>query len=269
MNVHSVSLIGKRESNEDQHQVILNGDRSKKNMTNINFFSIFDGHGGNKVSKFLKENLHPYFLRKETEYPVDKTYINTVYNHLQKTLSIKHKEMATHCGSTALTIIHFKKNNNFYLQVFNVGDCRAVLCRNNMAWPLTKDHKPGHYEERARIEKIDKNQIYYDGDDWRVKDLSVSRAFGDIDAMPYVTHTPETFKYKLEKNDKFLVMACDGLWDVLSSDDAINFVLGNIKEEGNAIFGQDKRKNIAKSLADHAIKMGSTDNITVIITFFK
>ena len=68
-------------------------------------------------------------------------------------------------------------------------------------------------------------KIQFDGHDWRIKDLSLSRAFGDLDASPFVTHEPEIYKYKLSSKDKFMVLACDGLWDVLSNQEVVNFVL--------------------------------------------
>merc|ERR1712078_476555 len=117
-------------------------------------------------------------------------------------------------------------NNNNYINIMNTGDCRAVLCRNNVAIPLTKDHKPHWPDERRRINQLG-GEIYFDGHDYRITDLSVSRAFGDKSSSKYVTHRPDLYKYKLNKNDKFLILACDGLWDVLTNHDAINFVLDN------------------------------------------
>ena len=57
MKVYSHSLQGKRQSNEDQHIHILNQDKSDENLNPINFFGVFDGHGGKAVSKYLKDNL--------------------------------------------------------------------------------------------------------------------------------------------------------------------------------------------------------------------
>ena len=97
-----------------------------------------------------------------------------------------------------------------------------------MSLPLSKDHKPHLFEEKTRIENLG-GEIYHDGYDWRVGDLSVSRAFGDMDAAPYVTHKPQIFKYNLKKTDKFLICACDGLWDVIDDQEAVNLVLDGIR----------------------------------------
>ena len=98
--------------------------------------------------------------------------------------------------------------------------------------------------------------------------MSVSRAFGDLDATPYVTHVPEIHRYQMDtKNDKFIIVACDGLWDVLSNQDAVNFVLG-LCYDNTLIKHNDNKENIAQKLAEYAIKKGSTDNITTIVAFF-
>lgn len=263
MNVHSVSLKGLRDQNEDKHVIILNTGKKDPKKKNVNFFSVFDGHGGKEVSKYLSENLSQFFMDNRVMYPLSKKYVYDVYDHLQKTL--KSSNFAYYSGSTALVAVHFKYNGDDYLNVMNVGDCRIIICRDNFAMPLTKDHKPHWPEERSRIDNLG-GKITFDGYDWRIKDLSVSRAFGDLDATPFVTHRPDLFRYKLDKTDKFFVLACDGLWDVMSNDEVINYVLLNCydKTTKNRI---NKNVNIAKKLAEYALKKGSTDNITCIVVF--
>ena len=101
----------------------------------------------------------------------------------------KHPRASKYCGSTALCGIQYlDKNNNQMLWVLNVGDCRAILCKNdNNIIQLTEDHKPNSISEKKRIKKLG-GKIYYDGYDWRVGDLSLSRALGDVDNKPYVSH---------------------------------------------------------------------------------
>ena len=268
MDVHSVSLKGKRPQNEDKHNIILNIDGKNEKSSSVNFFGVYDGHGGKFVSKFLEKNLPKFFMDKRVIYPLKNTYINTVYTDFQNFLkSEKCNKYANHCGSTCLITVHYKINDQDYITVLNSGDSRCVLCRDNIAVPLTKDHKPHWPEEKQRIEKLG-GKIYYDGSDFRIKDLSVSRAFGDLDAQPYLTNLPDIFRYKMEQEDKFIVMACDGLWDVLSNSDVVNFILSECYDSSleNRI---NKNVNISRKLAEHAIKTGSTDNITVLVIFFK
>lgn len=274
MITHTISLLGHRDSNEDQHEVFINLNGEDSEYKSINLFAVFDGHGGKEVSKYLKDNLPPYFTSNYTKYDINNTndfkkYIEKVFDHIQIKLERKFKNFSYNVGSTALLVIFYKINDKVCYYAANSGDCRAVICdRQNIGQSLTKDHKPHLFEEKSRIEKIG-GEIYYDGMDWRIGDLSVSRSFGDMDAAPYVTHKPDIFKYNLKRNDKFLILGCDGLWDELTNQDAINFVLNKLNETSNLTnMSRHSKSNIAQSLAEYAIKQGSTDNVSIIIIFF-
>ena len=265
MNVHSVSVKGLRDQNEDQHDIILNSDNRNSKLKNVNFFGVYDGHGGKEVSKFVKDNFRQFFVKKDTVYPMQKKYVANMCDLMQT--SLKQHKFAYYSGTTCLVAINFKYKGSNYLNILNTGDSRCILCRDNFAMPLTKDHKPHWPEERHRIERLG-GQIKWDGYDWRIKDLSVSRAFGDIDATPFVYHRPDLYRYRLDKSDKFFVLACDGLWDVMTNQEVVNFILLNCydKYTRNRI---NKNVNIAKKLATFALKKGSTDNITIIVAFVK
>jgi serine/threonine protein phosphatase PrpC len=271
MTVHSVSKKGKRPQNEDKHTIItnLNGQwnqEHKKNFGNINLYGVYDGHGGKEVSKFISQILPNYFLNKKIKYPIKEKDIEKVYEQVQQVLRTKYRAKALNCGSTCLVIAHFIYTGNEYLNIFNTGDSRAVICTDLLAMPLTKDHKPNWPEETMRIKKAG-GEIYFDGCDYRIKDLSVSRAFGDIDAEPYVICKPDVFIHRITKRDKFVILACDGLWDVISNQDAINYVLDNCYDI-NKNQRINKKVNIAKKLADLAIEKKSGDNVTVLVVFF-
>jgi len=264
MKVYVTSIKGLRSSNEDKHDIIINSTRANCDMNNINFFAVYDGHGGNGVSSFLKQVLAKHFMDKHVKNPVDKRYIFQVYDFIQR--SLKRTSFGHQSGSTANVVLQYKDNGQDYITVINLGDSRCVICRDKFALPISIDHKPYKPVERHRIEKLG-GKIYYDGHDYRIKDLSVSRAFGDLDSTPFLTHRPDVFKFKIDKrSDKFFVLACDGLWDVLSNDEVVDFILLNCYDDTlkNRI---NKHINIADNLARLALKKGSTDNITIIVIF--
>jgi protein phosphatase 1L len=273
---HLASLIGKRPKNEDEIDVIINSNGSNKSRKNINFFGVYDGHGGDKISKYLKEKLGNYFLDKSivenpSKHKSYNKYIDKVYNFLQNKLT-EFEQPSKHCGSTALVVINYSKlsdNLDFnQLKVINLGDCRAVICDSrNIAIPLTKDHKPMSYDENKRILDCGGNIVIDVNDDPRINGLSVSRSFGDLDSKPHVSHLPDVYDYEI-KDHKFLIMACDGVWDVLSNQDAVDFVLfslDKIKLDDNCTTRSSK--NIAYLLGEYAIQRGSQDNISVLIVF--
>ena len=264
--IQSFSLQGKRESNEDQHIGILNMDNKNPSINMVNCIGVFDGHGGKLVSKYLKENIPKYLLKKtdiniyQQKSKITSNFFSKLFDKLQEDLIKKHPIVSKRCGSTALCGIQYIDTmNRSMIWLANIGDSRAVLYNSkNIAIPLTRDHKPHHISEKKRIENLG-GRIKFDGVDWRVGDLSLSRALGDLDNTPYVTHRPEVFRYRLNKKDKFIIFACDGLWDVISNEQACKFVDMNMK--------QNHRGDISKLLAEHAIKSGSYDNVTVSILY--
>jgi serine/threonine protein phosphatase PrpC len=264
MRIFSYSLQGKRESNEDQHIHIMNINNENPELNPINFLAVFDGHGGKAVSKYLKDNLSQFFVNKFKKDIYSKPdtatkYFMKVYDLIQNKMKEDHPRVVQYCGSTACVNIHFKDNKGKdKLWVLNVGDSRAVKCnKSNIADQLTVDHKPNLQSERIRIEHLG-GEIEFDGSDWRIKDLSLSRAFGDLECTPYVTHLPQIYKYKINSNDKFIILACDGLWDVLSNQEAVDYI-------NNILVNTKFKGNYAKELSEYAYHKGSLDNITVLI----
>ncbi|CEG37025.1 phosphomevalonate kinase [Plasmopara halstedii] len=162
---------------------------------------------------------------------------------------------------------------SFYL--VNVGDCRAVMCRSGRGIALTSDHKPDRIDEQKRIEKaggfvskiagiprvysaagaglaIDRESSTY---------LAVSRAFGDRSLKiptALVSCEPEIKRVEVHPDDLFLILACDGVWDVLSAQDAVDITLPHFYDA----------KAAANAVVKAAYKKGSTDNLTVTVIQF-
>ncbi len=137
--------------------------------------------------------------------------------------------------------------------VANVGDSRAVLCRNGKAIRLTIDHRANDEEEQYRVQ--DSGGFIFNG---RLNSiLAVTRALGDSFLEPSITADPHTEVFDFDEHDEFLILACDGLWDVCDDETACNLV----REEF------DPRKASVK-LRDYAFDKGSMDNISVLVVRF-
>ncbi|CAI2358459.1 Protein phosphatase 2C [uncultured virus] len=264
LNIHSTSPTASSQSS--QSQVPPKPD----------VFVLCDGHGGDAVAKYVAPRLCKY-ITSQHRFPLDKVAINTIFNKIQNDLITHPKNIASHCGTTALVVIFYNYNR---LQVINLGDSRAVICHNKLALPLTKDHKPSWPDEKARIAQVSRDlntntriTLAQGSEDWRIGDLSVSRSFGDLDNVPYVSHNPEVFHYKLSSSDWFVVLCCDGVTDVLENHEIVNFCLdcyGNnqLQTYGMPYDKMTKTKNIAVKLADLAEYKGSQDNLTAMVVFF-
>jgi serine/threonine protein phosphatase PrpC len=153
----------------------------------------------------------------------------------------------------------------------NIGDSRAILCRNGTGWELSRDHKPNDPTERERIESRGGQVIWCGETDeygqpieergiYRVNgNLALSRAVGDRSEKPAVTAEPEIISAPvIDGEDSFILLATDGLWDVMDSQEAVTF----IQSRRHAKLS---RKRIATQVVEEALRRGTYDNVTVVI----
>lgn len=148
------------------------------------------------------------------------------------------------------------------LIVANVGDSRGVMCDSKgNAIPLSFDHKPQQMREKKRIKEAG-GFVTFNGV-WRVAGiLATSRALGDypLKDKKLVIADPDILTFELKDHKpQFLILASDGLWDIFSNEDAVNFIKERLNEPD---YG-------AKSITLQSYYRGSMDNITVIIINFK
>ncbi|KAF8089786.1 hypothetical protein N665_0497s0026 [Sinapis alba] len=211
-----VSRKGKKKFMEDSHRVAP----CSVGISNKSFFGVYDGHGGGKAADFVAENLHKHVLEmvKDCKDKVEKeeafkaAYLRTDRDFLEEGV------VSGACCVTALI-------QNQEMIVSNLGDCRAVLCRGGVAEALTTDHRAGRDDERKRIENQGGYVEFHRGA-WRVHGiLAISRSIGDAHLKKWVVAEPETRILDLEEDMEFLLLASDGLWDVVSNQEAVDTVL--------------------------------------------
>lgn len=147
--------------------------------------------------------------------------------------------------------------------VANAGDCRAVLCRKGEAIDMSQDHRPIHPPERRRVEELGG----YIEDGYLNGVLSITRALGDWDMKlprgspsPLIAE-PEFRQMVLTEDDEFLIMGCDGIWDVMSSQHAVSLVRRGLRRH-------DDPEQCARDLVMEALRLNTFDNLTVIIVCF-
>ncbi|KAJ4836443.1 hypothetical protein Tsubulata_023078 [Turnera subulata] len=257
----SFTTRGKRETMEDTHFLMPHWCNEK----DIHLFGIFDGHRGAAAAEFSATALPAYLksIGSTTDSPADalsgafvstdEAFRNALDMH-RKPRGVIQKDW--HPGCTAVTTLIVKNR----LFVANAGDCRTILCRAGQSCPLTKDHVASCPKERERIVHAGE-EVKWKIDTWRVGSaaLQVTRSIGDDDLKPAVTAEPEITETTLSAEDEFLVMASDGLWDVMSNEEVVSIIQDTVKEPGMC----------SKRLATEAAERGSNDNITVIVIFLQ
>ncbi|XP_054839975.1 integrin-linked kinase-associated serine/threonine phosphatase 2C isoform X3 [Eublepharis macularius] len=272
---------GEREEMQDAH-VILNDITEECNplpsqITRISYFAVFDGHGGVRASKYAAQNLHQNLIRKfpKGEIPsVEKTIRRCLLDTFKHTdeeflRQASSQKPAWKDGSTATCVLVI--DNTLYIA--NLGDSRAILCRYNeesqkyTALSLSKEHNPTQYDERMRIQKAGGNVR-----EGRVLGvLEVSRSIGDGQYKRFgVISVPDIKRCQLTHNDRFILLACDGLFKVFSPEEAVNFIMSSLEDNTiptrEAKSALDARSEAAcNRLANKAVQRGSADNVTVVV----
>ena len=187
-------------------------------------FGVFDGHGGQEVADFAKENFTKTFnqqVQKSTAGNYSQARIDTF---MSVDTSVGSEAYAADTGSTACVVLITQKQ----IYCANAGDSRAVLSKKNETVALSEDHKPSNAGELARIEKAN----HHVEDDRVDGNLALSRAFGDyqykdnraLNAQDQaVTAYPEVRCFERTRDDLFIINACDGIWDCLTNEAACKF----------------------------------------------
>ena len=247
--MHEFSKTGfagedEKKINQDNYFVF----RNFVNNVNYIFMAVCDGHGavGQEISNFLKENL-PIDLNhalRDAKVDILKDDISSIITDvfIKENSKLISNEMINSMlsGSTCVSTIYTPNK----LITANVGDSRIILGKffpNLQEWKsvdLTRDHKPALPDEEKRIlEKGGRIEPMKDEDNtfigpprvWLKKQdypgLAMSRSFGDRVAHSVgVSEVPEIKEYKFCKEDKFFVVASDGLFEFISSQDIINII---------------------------------------------
>lgn len=250
-----------RKKMEDIHTFVENFN----NKLDWGYFAIFDGHAGIEASKWCGKNLHDVIENKmNSEGDKDiREIFNEAFQEADKEINNK---LSGHSGCTAaVCLLRWEQQNDVedglehsrMLYTANVGDSRIVLLRDSVALRLTYDHKASDVMECKRVEAIGglviKNRVN--------GMLAVTRSIGDKFFDSLVISNPFTTKIELTSKDEFMIIACDGLWDVMEDQEACNFIVENNLSSDPQM--------ASEMLIEHALKLGSADNITVMVVSFK
>nr|AFK38537.1 unknown [Medicago truncatula] len=284
----SVSLQGPREEMEDD--IVLRPNT----LQGFSFAAVFDGHGGFASVQFLRDELYKECLEalqggllllekdfKAVEEALKKAFVKADMR-LLKWLEMKGEE-EDESGATATAI--FLGNNK--LLISHIGDSSVVLCRSGKPELLTSPHRP-YGSNKASLQEIKRIR---EARGWITNgricgDIAVSRAFGDmrfktkkiemlqkgaqegrwtekfISRVQFkddlVVARPDIYQVTLGSDAEFIVLASDGLWDYMSSSDAVSFVRDQLRKHGNTQLA-------CESLAQVVLDQRTQDNVSIII----
>ncbi|KAK8566716.1 hypothetical protein V6N13_002406 [Hibiscus sabdariffa] len=255
------------------------------------FFGVYDGHGGSQVANYCRQRLHSA-LAEEIESVKECQRNASITDGCQELW----KKAFTTCfvkvdaeiggqgdqepvapetvGSTAVVALICSS----HIIVANCGDSRAVLCRGKEPLALSVDHKPNREDEYERIEAAGGKVIQWNGH--RVFGvLAMSRSIGDRYLKPWIIPDPEVMFVPRVKEDECLILASDGLWDVMTNEEACDLARRRIlqwhKKNGATLASErgdtidPAAQSAAEYLSNRALQKGSKDNITVLVVDLK
>ncbi|KAK4481975.1 hypothetical protein RD792_012890 [Penstemon davidsonii] len=312
----SVSICGHRPEMEDAVLVAPNfmkipikmfvgahGIEISQTLSHLtsHFYGVYDGHGGSQVASYCRDRIHLALVDELKSVKDDVANGST-----RDTRQVQWEKVFTSCflkvddevggkvsknnpesdasfepiapetvGSTAVVAVVCSS----HIIVANCGDSRAVLYRGKEAIALSIDHKPNREDEYARIEASGGKVIQWNGH--RVFGvLAMSRSIGDRYLKPWIVPEPEVMFVPRAREDECLVLASDGLWDVMTNEEACDVARKRIliwhKKNGtnNPLMyrgeGVDPAAQAAAEyLSNLAIQKGSKDNISVIVVDLK
>ncbi|KAL5572559.1 hypothetical protein UlMin_022156 [Ulmus minor] len=292
------SVIGRRKEMEDAVAVIPGfisrtcdqvggctapGSTTSGEISPVHFFGVYDGHGGSQVAKFCAKRMHEviaeewardtigdYEWQRRWETALSIGFERTDNEVMTETVA---PEMV---GSTAVVVVL----SGCQIITSNCGDSRAVLCRGTQTIPLTVDQKPDREDELMRIEGEGGKVINWNGA--RVFGvLAMSRAIGDQYLRPWIIPVPEITFMTRSEEDECLILASDGLWDVMTNDEVGEVARHLLRRRrrsmiNNSTTGTSSATDeispaqfVADNLTEIAIGRNSSDNISIIVVDLK
>ncbi|XP_066361672.1 probable protein phosphatase 2C 49 [Miscanthus floridulus] len=251
------SVCGLRREMEDAVSISLDFLRGAADPSSgkHHFYGVFDGHGCCHVARMCQDRMHALvadeykkagsgksasaaaepaweevmkkgFARMDDE-AASRATSRSSNGGLACRCELQKPARCDHAGSTAVVAVVSPTS----VVVANAGDSRAVLSRAGVPVPLSVDHKPDRHDELERIQEAGGRVIYWDGA--RVLGvLAMSRAIGDGYLKPFVTAEPEVTVTERTDDDECLILASDGLWDVVTNEMACDVVRACFRSNG-------------------------------------
>jgi len=240
----------------------------------FHFFGVFDGHGGDEAADFASNRVYTLLVENMvSENDIEKV-ISKSFATVEEEFLAFAREKTLASGTTAAVALWKEP----YLYTANIGDSEIVLSRKGKAIELSECHNPKKNEkEGERVTKeggvIWQHRVGHPVFNPVFLSLGVSRAIGDMmfkkskemtqDKPSGLTAIPYVRKVEITKEEAdFLIIACDGVWDVFEHQEAVNFVQKSLLENNR------DPQIVAKLLAQAALDKGSRDNITALVLLF-
>lgn len=269
------AMQGWRLNMEDAHITDVSFD------TNACLFAVFDGHGGQEVAIFCEKNfgkelkMNSNYQKgnykaalRETFLRMDELLVTPEGQQELRSLKGEGEGAESTAGCTANVI--FIKDKTVYCA--NAGDSRSYIYSKKVI-PLSEDHKPENNIEKERINRAGGYII-----DGRVNgNLNLSRAIGDLEykkspalkpVEQIISAEPDVLTHTLTDDDKFIVMGCDGVWEILTADEICQIADERLADRSVKV-SSVVEELLDRALAPETSQGSGCDNMSAIIIQFR
>lgn len=228
------------------------------------WFSVFDGHGGASVAEMCSQKVGELVDQYFDRCKCDVNIYDKVMLAIFKQLDIYAKDHAPHVGATATLVVETVQ----HIISANCGDSLAMIGYNDNRYTLmTEEHKVGSQKEQERLQKLGATITKAPGDTERINGtLNLARSIGDYHIKQYVAPNPFVSIFKKTKDMRYICMASDGVWDVLSASEIHSIVKAEIIPF--PIVTDAVIEQVLQKLIRLARMRGSTDNIAIGVIVF-
>lgn len=260
--VSACAIKNSRRRMEDRHVIVhdLSTLFPNKEVSPSSYYAIFDGHAGHDAAVYSCAHLHQFLGESKQFCANPKLALREAFLKTDTLFNDKCRSEHFRSGTTAICALLKHKEKTLYIAW--VGDSQAVLVGQGHSLQCVQPHKPCREDEKQRIEELGGTIIFWGS--WRVNgQLAVSRAIGDLEYKPYVIAVPDIQEIPLNGSEDFLILACDGLWDVISEKEAAQCVYEELAHNPDDI------EAVSERLVQLAKQQGSCDNISVIVVFLR
>ncbi|XP_067875294.1 protein phosphatase 1B-like [Heterodontus francisci] len=261
------TMQGWRVEMEDAHTVVPS---MPAGLDSWSFFAVFDGHGGSKVARYCSEHLLHHVMSnwdfsEGGQLSVERVTsgIRTGFLQIDSRMQRLWRFSSWGCSGSTVVAVMVSPTHIYFI---NCGDSRAVLCRSGSSCFYTEDHKPFLPREHERIRNAGGTVTLQ-----RVNgSLAVSRALGDFDfkaaewrgqTEQLVSPEPEVYEMDRSDKDQFIILACDGIWDIISNEDLCHFVCSRLQLTDNL-------EEVCSQIINMCLYKGSRDNMSIILICF-
>mmetsp|Transcript_59017 Transcript_59017/g.116894 ORF Transcript_59017/g.116894 Transcript_59017/m.116894 type:complete len:428 (+) Transcript_59017:64-1347(+) len=266
----AVTMQGWRRTHEDAH--ILRCE--VRGAEDAAVFAVLDGHGGHVAahvaSTILEDRLTQFASRGSLDAATAESELQSTFIEADAQLR-RHLDAGDSSGTTVVAaVITRPRPSEYCVHLAHCGDSRAVLFSNNQLI-CSEDHKPDRPDETDRIEAAGGMVFPIGAGPMRVDGaLAVSRALGDFHFKPpqtapaccKVTALPEVQTVTNCAPGDWLLLACDGIFDVMQNEDVHGFVSSRL-DAANP--GSTDGGAILVELLEHCLERGSKDNCTACL----